>query len=40
MPFANLHAMRFAAHITEAELRKRSIDPAIIDFFTMVSPGF
>jgi acetyl-CoA acetyltransferase len=30
--FANLHAIKFAAHVTKAELRKRSIDPAIIDY--------
>lgn len=30
--FANLHAMKFAAHVTKAELRRRNIDPAIIDY--------
>lgn len=30
--FAHLHAVKFAAHVTKAEMRKRSIDPAIIDY--------
>lgn len=30
--FASLHAIKFAAHVTKAELGKRSIDPAIIDY--------
>ncbi len=30
--FSNLHAIKFAAHVTKAEMSKRSIDPAIIDY--------
>lgn len=30
--FANLHAMKFAAHVTKTEMRKRGIDPAVIDY--------
>ncbi len=30
--FANLHAMKFAAHVTKMEMRKRNIDPAMIDY--------
>ncbi|HMN15723.1 MAG TPA: thiolase family protein [Bellilinea sp.] len=30
--FANLHAMRFAAHVTKAELSKRKIAPENIDY--------
>ncbi|MDD5174859.1 MAG: thiolase family protein [Sterolibacterium sp.] len=30
--FANLHAMRFAAHVTKAELQKRNIAPESIDY--------
>lgn len=30
--FAGLHSMRFAAHVTKAELRKRNIDPEMIDY--------
>lgn len=29
--FANLHAMKFAAHVTRAEMRKRNIDPSQVD---------
>lgn len=29
--FAGLHAMKFAAHVTSKELKRRNIDPAIID---------
>ncbi|MBI3373713.1 MAG: hypothetical protein HY017_18470 [Betaproteobacteria bacterium] len=30
--FANLHAIKFAAHVTKAEIGRRGIDPAIIDY--------
>lgn len=30
--FAGLHSMRFAAHVTKAELRKRDLDPEMIDY--------
>lgn len=29
--FANLHAMKFAAYVTAKELKRRNLDPAIID---------
>lgn len=30
--FSNLHAIKFAAHVTKAELARRNIDPKAIDF--------
>lgn len=30
--FANLHAMKFAAYVTTLEMRKREIDPAVIEY--------
>jgi acetyl-CoA acetyltransferase len=29
--FANLHAVRFAAHVAKAELAKRKIPPSVFD---------
>src|SRR5690242_19215414 len=30
--FANLHSVRFAAHVVKRELAARDIDPAVFDF--------
>lgn len=30
--FANLHAIKFAAHVTKAEMARRDLDPKVIDF--------
>ncbi|MFO1410831.1 MAG: thiolase family protein [Steroidobacteraceae bacterium] len=30
--FAGLHALRFAAHVAKAELARRKLDPAVLDF--------
>jgi acetyl-CoA acetyltransferase len=30
--FANLHSIRFAAHVAKAELARRDIDPAVFDY--------
>jgi acetyl-CoA acetyltransferase len=30
--FANLHSIRFAAHVAQAELARRDIDPAVFDY--------
>lgn len=30
--FANLHAMKFAAYVTKMEMRKRNIDPTVIEY--------
>src|ERR1039457_3270037 len=30
--FANLHSIKFAAHVTKAEMARRELDPAAIEF--------